>query len=72
MAKAHLPNNKAHQRWMLDRMLELLQPGDKNVIKGHLAEQDFFRALNILRLTSPDFPSEDFMFENFHKPLLTK
>jgi NitT/TauT family transport system substrate-binding protein len=72
MAKAHLPNNKAHQRWMLDRMLELIEPGDKNVGKGQLAEQDFCRALNILRLTSPGFPLGNIVFENFYQPLLNE
>jgi NitT/TauT family transport system substrate-binding protein len=71
MTKAHLPNNKAHQRWMLDRMLELIQPGEKNIKMGHLAEQDFYRAVNIFRLTSPDFSTENFLFENFYKPLLS-
>jgi len=52
MEKAHLPNNKAHQRWMLDKVIELIEPGSKNVEKGQLLEQDFHNALTILRNSS--------------------
>ena len=70
MNKAHLPNNKAHQRWMLDRVLELIDPGQKNVKKGHLLEQDYYRALNILKAGLIDnYQESDLLLENFYKPL---
>jgi NitT/TauT family transport system substrate-binding protein len=49
MDKAHLPNNKTHQRWMLDKVLELIEPGNKKVQKGQLLEQDFNKALDLLK-----------------------
>jgi NitT/TauT family transport system substrate-binding protein len=66
MDKAHLPNNKAHQQWMLDKVLETLESGNKNIQKGQLMEQDFYNAINVLRLSSPtsnltfNFKLEDF------------
>lgn len=49
MDKAHLANNRAHQRWMLNRMLDLLAPGEKDVKRGHLLKEDFQRALNVIQ-----------------------
>lgn len=49
MKKAHLPNNRTHQTWMLDKVLELIEPGNKNVSKGKLLEQDFHSALSIIK-----------------------
>lgn len=71
MKKAHLPNNKAHQRWMLDKILELITPGNKNVKKGQLLEQDYFRAVNILKSGLLDnYRESDLLPENFYKPLV--
>lgn len=70
MNKAHLPNNKAHQRWMLDKVLEMIAPGHKNVERGHLLEQDYIRALNILKAgLISDYKDSDLLLENFYKPL---
>jgi NitT/TauT family transport system substrate-binding protein len=52
MKKAHLPNNKAHQRWMLERVLELIEPGKKQVNKGQLLYTDFLHALDIIKSNS--------------------
>jgi NitT/TauT family transport system substrate-binding protein len=52
MKKAHLPNNKAHQRWMLERVLELIEPGNKQVNKGVLLYTDFLHALDIIKSNS--------------------
>ncbi|MDD4771827.1 MAG: ABC transporter substrate-binding protein [Bacteroidales bacterium] len=49
MEKAHLPNNKSHQRWMLDRMLELITPTNKNVSFGQLLPSDFLYALELVQ-----------------------
>lgn len=69
MRKAHLPNNKAHQRWMLDRMLELIAPGDKQVEKGKLLESDFQRALQLIEKQSNADPSiMSVNYGTFHRP----
>lgn len=52
MKKAHLPNNKAHQYWMLDRVLEQITPGKKQVNKGQLLHTDFLHALDIIKANS--------------------
>jgi NitT/TauT family transport system substrate-binding protein len=49
MNKAHLPNNKTHQRWMLDKILDLIEPGKKHVQKGVLMKQDFQSALGLIK-----------------------
>lgn len=68
MKKAHLPNNKAHQRWMLDRVLELITPGEKKVKRGELLESDYKHALDIIKLNSEikinDLKMEDFYLGN--------
>jgi len=66
MDKAHLANNKTHQRWMLDKVLELIEPRNKQVQKGQLSKQDFQSALGILKsdqtanYTNPNILMEDF------------
>ncbi len=71
LKRTHLPNNHAHQRWMLDKMLELINPGNKNVKKGQLLEQDYYRATKIIKSTiKTDYNSEDLLIENFYKPLI--
>ncbi|MCG6189046.1 ABC transporter substrate-binding protein [Maribellus maritimus] len=72
MNKAHLPNNTAHQRWMLDKILELMKPGKKNVKKGHLLEQDYYRALSVFGSIKPDYCKQILHLENFHQPLLNE
>ncbi|MGM0572243.1 MAG: ABC transporter substrate-binding protein [Bacteroidota bacterium] len=49
MREAHIPANEAHQRWMLDKVLEMQQPGDKDVVPGELHPDDFRMAVNILQ-----------------------
>ena len=65
MKKAHLPNNKAHQRWMLDRMLELITPGEKKVKRGELLESDFKHAFDIIKLNS-EKKIDDLKMEEFY------
>lgn len=48
MKQAHIATNLAHQQWMLDKVLELQEPGEKNVRKGELAESDFYKTQNLL------------------------
>ena len=71
MKEAHLPNNHAHQRWVLDKVLELMSPGNKNVKKGQLLDADYYRALDIVKATlKSDYDKSDLMLENFYKPLI--
>jgi len=70
MDKGHLPNNKAHQRWMLDKILEMISPGNKNVQQGHLLEQDYFRALKLIK--SGDLMNQNetnLILKDFYRPL---
>jgi NitT/TauT family transport system substrate-binding protein len=41
MREAHLPANRVHQRWMLERMRELALPGGSAQALGLLEEQDY-------------------------------
>jgi len=68
MEKAHLPNNKAHQRWMLSKVLELIEPGKKAVQKGQLSKQDFQSALGILKSDqTANYPNLNIQMEDFSK-----
>lgn len=70
MNEAHLPNNRAHQRWMLNRMLELISPGEKETKKGNLHRKDFNNALDILNTTQTNSTEIQVLkFEEFFKPL---
>jgi len=70
MDKARLANNRAHQRWMLNRILDLLAPGDKDVKRGHLLESDFRRALNVIQSeTRLEAEMQQMNFNEFYKPL---
>ena len=40
MREAHLPANRVHQRWMLGRMRELIQPADGQPLLGRVTEPD--------------------------------
>lgn len=71
MNKAHLPNNKAHQRWMLDKVLELIVPGEKEVDRGKLLEQDYYRTLNIIKSSKDTSHQwEAPQLDEFYKPLV--
>ncbi|MDD2939112.1 MAG: ABC transporter substrate-binding protein, partial [Proteiniphilum sp.] len=50
MNKAHLPNNRVHQRWMLEKVLEMMNPGEKKVKKGELLKTDFVRAMEVFEM----------------------
>jgi NitT/TauT family transport system substrate-binding protein len=41
MKNANLPNNRVHQKWMLEIVLEAIDPGDKPVKPGELSKEDF-------------------------------
>jgi hypothetical protein len=68
MRKEHIPTNKTHQSWMLDKVLELIEPGTKNVKKGELAETDFHKAQSIL--IDGGYMKGKIGFNEFYKPAL--
>lgn len=41
MREAHLPANRSHQKWMLERMRDLMMPVNPQGTVGHLLEQDY-------------------------------
>jgi NitT/TauT family transport system substrate-binding protein len=66
MKKEFIPTNIAHQRWMLDKVLEQMEPGTKNVMKGELAEPDFHKTQNLL--IEGGYLKEKIGFGEFYKP----
>ena len=60
MRKAKLPANRMHQKWMLERMRDLIMPQGNKEVTGRLTESDYKAAGQILLqngkiLTIPDF-----------------
>lgn len=71
MKRANFPNNKAHQRWMLDKVLELIKPGNKAVQPGKLSSEDFYKAIEIIKIGNSEAINDKlFTYEEFHKPLV--
>lgn len=70
MKKAKVPTNRAHQTWMLKKVLELLAPGNKNIDVGELTETDFYKAQSIL--IDGGYIQKHFVYQDFHKPVLTQ
>jgi len=68
MKKAHVPTNYTHQKWMLQCILELNLPGNKNIEKGELSETDFHKTLNLLKNGS--YINTNITFDKFYKPVL--
>ena len=67
MNKAHLPNNRVHQRWMLEKVLEMMNPGEKKVKKGELLKTDFVRAMEAFEMAKGTQGHQTFEFEQFYK-----
>ncbi|MBN2068405.1 MAG: ABC transporter substrate-binding protein [Opitutales bacterium] len=68
MTDAHVATNYAHQKWMLEKVLELHQPGSKHVSSGELAEPDFYKTLRLL--LEGGYISEKISFQEFHRNLM--
>jgi NitT/TauT family transport system substrate-binding protein len=63
MREARLPANRVHQRWMLDRMRDLMQPASTEVARGQLARADYLAVAESMRrekLVASFPPFEDF------------
>jgi NitT/TauT family transport system substrate-binding protein len=64
MKEEHVPGNYAHQKWMLEKMLELIVPEDK-VSYGELSRESFQHAYDILK--DAGNLNSDFKYEDFYK-----
>ncbi|MDD5217992.1 MAG: ABC transporter substrate-binding protein [Candidatus Omnitrophica bacterium] len=49
MREAHVPANDVHQKWMLERMKDVVLPEDKGRLPGSLAEDDYLRTAGVLK-----------------------
>lgn len=70
MRKEHVATNYTHQSWMLDRLLELINPNNKNVKMGELANSDFHKTQNLL--IDGGYIDKKTSFNEFYKPVLEK
>jgi NitT/TauT family transport system substrate-binding protein len=68
MQQAHISANRAHQQWMLDKVIDMITPGTKEVEKGVLLESDFIKAQNVLSINIKDVSG--FSYADFYKPVL--
>jgi len=68
MLKANIPTNKAHQQWMLDKVIETQQLNEKNLQAGKLLRSDFDKTLNILRLMEKN--NDTIYFGDFYKTVM--
>ena len=68
MQQAHVPTNRVHQQWMLNKVLEMINSKNKVVEKGELLESDYRKATDIL--SKQDKPGRKYIFTDFYKPLL--
>ncbi|HOI32346.1 MAG TPA: ABC transporter substrate-binding protein, partial [Bacteroidales bacterium] len=63
MRQANIPSNKAHQKWMLEKVLELQEP----IGQTNLEKPDFDQVHAILKGQYPQSP--DIIFEDFFRPI---
>lgn len=70
MNRAHLPNNRVHQRWMLEKVLEMMHPGKKKVTREQLLKADFDRAMEVFKMAKGTQGYQTFGFEQFYRPLV--
>ncbi|NCC45952.1 MAG: ABC transporter substrate-binding protein [Bacteroidia bacterium] len=68
MKNAHTQANRAHQGWMLDKVLEMMSTQSKGVKRGELLESDFLKAADIiLKSTNSGIK---YTFDEFYKPVV--
>ncbi len=68
MRKANIPSNKAHQRWMLGKVLEMQQPRDKEVYPTQLHPDDFRHTISIIeRVRNTNSPLG---YDQFFRPVV--
>lgn len=64
MIKEKIPANRAHQRWMLDRMKDIILAGN-DIPMGVLRQEDFERVKSVLIDTG--FMDDAPMFPEFYR-----
>ena len=62
LTREHMPANRVHQRWMLERMKDLILPSDQRDLDVGLLSQEYGRVATSLRSSDlidriPEFPS---------------
>lgn len=70
MKENHVPTNRVHQQWMLRKVLELMDVGNKNVVIGELAETDFYKTQSIL--VEGGYVKNKINFSDFHQSIIKK
>lgn len=66
MAMANVPANRVHQRWMLNRIKDLILPeDDKSILMGTLSRQDYLRVIGELKRSG--LISQEPDFDDFYK-----
>jgi NitT/TauT family transport system substrate-binding protein len=68
MQMAHIPANKVHQTWMLNKVVGMIFPGNKMAEAGQLLESDFLKAVGILN--KGDKVKSEYIFTDFYSPVL--
>jgi len=65
MSLANIPANRVHQKWMLERMKDLISPQDNKTPIGILLKADFLRVAKELKENGfiKDIPE----FESFYR-----
>ena len=69
MKAAHVPTNRAHQSWMLDRVLELFS-SDEGVKSGHLTVESFEQTQELL--LNGRYIRREIPYTEFYIPLINK
>ena len=64
MKLGHVPANRVHQEWMLNKVLDLITPGDKKCKRGELLESDFDKANRIIN--KGDSKKTGYLFSEFY------
>lgn len=68
MRKAHIPSNKAHQKWMLDKVLDMQETTGKEVYPTQLSREDFEKTRSIIeRVRRTSFPLD---YNQFFQPVI--
>jgi NitT/TauT family transport system substrate-binding protein len=49
LKKEHVPATRVHQKWMLERMKDLIVPVDVHVVMGNLLREDYHRVAKGLK-----------------------
>jgi NitT/TauT family transport system substrate-binding protein len=68
MREARVPSNIPHQRWMLDRVLDMMQISNEGTIQTELLPDDFRQAVEVMKKYSGHEETLD--FTDFFKPVL--